>query len=118
MKFFLFLCLLIISCCFACTPKDKRIPKDILPVDSMKIIVWHLMEAGEYSAYLKEKDSTMKTFNTTYFAEVLKLHHLDKNDFVKSFNFYQNNPYYNDILFDSVNAYATRQRVELYKRKM
>ena len=38
---------------YACTPKDKKIPKEILPVDSMKIIVWQLIQAGD--RYFKRK---------------------------------------------------------------
>lgn len=111
-----FFCSIIVSIVFVyCTPEDKKIPPEVLPVDTMKIIVWHLIEAGDYASSLKEKDSTIKSLNTIYFSEVLKLHHLDKNDFLKSFNFYQSNPYFNGILFDSINAYASRQRNEIYK---
>jgi hypothetical protein len=100
-----------------CTPEHKKIPKDILPVDSMKIIVWQLIEAGDYATFLKRKDTTIKSFNTAYFNQVLQLHRLDKPTFFKSFDFYQSNPYFNNILFDSVNAYAQRQRSEIYKLK-
>ena len=44
-----------------CTPEDKKIPTEILPVDTMKIIVWHLIEAGDYATSLKEKDTSIKT---------------------------------------------------------
>lgn len=98
-----------------CTPKDKKIPKEILPVDTMKIIVWQLIEAGDYATYLKGKDTTIKSLNTAYFSQVLKLHKLDKKSFFKSFNFYQTHPYFNGILFDSVNAFAQRQRNQIYK---
>jgi hypothetical protein len=98
-----------------CTPQDKKIPSEILPVDSMKIIVWHLIEAGDYATSVKEKDTTIKSLDTKYFSEVLKLHHIDKSSFFKSFNFYQSHPYFNNVLFDSINAYASRQRNEIYK---
>ena len=98
-----------------CTPQDKKIPSEILPVDSMKIIVWHLIEAGDYATSLKEKDTTIKSLDTKYFSEVLKLHHIDKPSFFKSFNFYQSHPVLNKVLFDSINAYASRQRNEIYK---
>jgi hypothetical protein len=98
-----------------CTPKDKRIPENILPIDSMKIIVWQLIETGDYATFLKGKDTTIKSLNTAYFSQVLQLHHLDKPAFFKSFDFYQTHPYFNNILFDSVNAYAQRQRGQIYK---
>lgn len=111
----LFFVFMVLSAFANCTPKDKIIPPDILPVNTMKIIVWHLTLAGDYATSLKEKDSSIKKLNTAYFSEVLKLHHIAKNNFIKSFNFYQNNLYFNQILFDSVNAYASRQRNEIYK---
>ena len=110
-----FLAIIILFFFVRCTPEDKKIPSEILPVDSMKIIVWHLIEAGDYATSLKDKDTTIKSLDTKYFTEVLKLHHLNKDDFFKSFNFYQAHPYFNNILFDSINAYASRQRNQIYK---
>jgi len=100
----------------ACNPGDKIIPKDILPVDTMKVIVWDLTQAGAYASYLKDTDTSIKKINTVYLAQALKLYKLSKQDFFKSFNFYQAHPVLNKVLFDSVYAYAQRQRNELYKR--
>jgi hypothetical protein len=100
----------------ACKPGDKIIPKDILPVDTMKVIVWDLTQAGAYTSYLKDTDTTNKKINTAYLAEALKLYKISKDDFFKSFNFYQAHPVLNKELFDSVYAYAQRQRNEMYKR--
>ena len=102
----------------ACTPKEKEIPKDILPVNKMKLIVWDMTEAGAYAEYAKEKrkDTAVKTLNTASLALVLKLHNITKEDFFKSFNYYQVHPLLNKELFDSINSYGQRQRGELYKR--
>jgi hypothetical protein len=83
----------------------------------MKYIVWDLAQAGVYASYKKEKDTSIKTVNTTYLAEVLKMYNISKTDFFKSFNFYQAHPLLNQQLFDSVNACANRQRVEMYKKR-
>src|SRR5438045_8921909 len=94
-----------IVCFFvACTTEDKKISKDVLPVDKMKVIVWDMTQAGTYAADLKDIDTSIKTINTAYLAEVLKLHNISKTDFFKSFNFYQLHPVLNKELFDSVNA--------------
>ncbi len=115
MKKYLLYCI-IVYVFTACTTEDKKIPKDILPIDKMKIIVWDLTQAGSYANYLQEKDTTKKKLNTIYLAEVLKLHNINKTDFFKSFNFYQSHALLNQILFDSVSAYAQRQRNEMYKK--
>ncbi len=111
-------CCVIFFAFMCCTPEDKKIPKDIMPVNKMKLVIWDLMQAGDYASYLKDKDSSLKRVNTVYLAEVLKLHKISKTDFFKSFNFYQSHPLLNQALFDSVNAYAQRQRNAIYKRVM
>lgn len=116
MKHYLFYCIILYAFA-ACTPEDKKIPKDILPVDKMKLIVWDMTQAGAYASYLHEKDTSKKKLNTAYFVEVLKLHNISKADYFKSFNFYQSHPLLNQQLFDSVNDYAQRQRAELYKKR-
>ena len=114
-----FLYCIVFSVFAGCTPKEKKIPKDILPINKMKLIVWDMTEAGAYAEYVKEKrkDTTIKTTSTASLVQVLKLHKISKEDFFKSFNFYQSHPILNKELFDSVNSYAQRQRCELYKRK-
>ena len=100
----------------ACTSEDKKIPDDVLPVDSMKLVVWDLIQAGSLASVLKEKDTTIKKLNTAYFAEVLKLHKISKENFFKSFDFYQAHPSLNGQLFDSINNYAQRRRGDIYKK--
>ena len=107
---------LIIFFIASCTPEDKKVPKDILPIDKMKLIVWDLTQAGTYATILSEKDTTKRKIGSVFLAEVLKLHHINKPDFFKSFDFYQTHPLLNQQLFDSVNAYAQRQRNEMYKK--
>ena len=110
------LCFVVLFVFAACTPEDKRIPKDILPIAKMKYIVWDLAQAGSYASYKKEKDTSIKTLNTTYLAEVLKMYNISKADFFKSFNYYQAHPLLNQELFDSVSAYSQRQRNDVYKK--
>lgn len=118
MKKRFFYCI-VFSVFVACTPKEKKIPKDILPINKMKLIVWDMTEAGAYAEYAKEKikDSAIKTLNTAPLVQVLKLHKITKEDFFKSFTFYQSHPLLNKELFDSLNSYAQRQRGELYRRR-
>src|SRR4249919_2119407 len=105
-------CIAIICAFIACTLKEKEIPEDIMPINKMKLIVWDMAQAGAYATYLKENDSATKVVNTGYLAEVLKLYNITKTDFYKSFNFYQQHPVLNKELFDSVSAYAQRQKNE------
>jgi hypothetical protein len=108
----------LLTCLFAvCTPDDQKVPDNILSVDSMKVIIWDLSQAGAYASFLNEKDTATKILNTAYFAAALQVHHLTKKEFFKSFDFYQKQPLLNKQLFDSVSAYAQRKRNESYQKK-
>jgi hypothetical protein len=101
----------------ACASEDKKVPGHIMPVDTIKVIVWELIYAGAYASIIKEKDTTATRINTTYFYQVLQLHHISKKVFFESFDFYQTHPVLNKQLFDSVSAYSQRQRTVLYEKK-
>jgi hypothetical protein len=51
------------------------------------------------------------------FQQVFAIHGITKDEFYKSYRYYEGHPDKNKILMDSVSAYATRQRLELYKRR-
>ena len=109
---------LFIACTFIkCTPGNNKIPEDVLPVNKMKLIVWDLVQAGAYESFLIEKDTAAKNLNTAYLTAVLNMHKINKETFFKSFKFYQTNPALDKLLFDSVSAYAQRQRMEIYKTR-
>ncbi len=100
----------------ACHSDKQMLPAGILPVDSMKVVVWDLIEGGELAAlqYPSFKDSfTIKSLHL--YQQILSTHGLDKNAFFKSFDYYSAHPDMNKILFDSINAYANRQRALVYK---
>ncbi|MFT4153041.1 DUF4296 domain-containing protein [Parafilimonas sp.] len=112
-----FVCVLFIVYLAACGTEDKKISDKIMPVDKMKVIVWELMQAGSYATIKKEKDTSSATqLNTAYMAQVLQMHKINKDDFFKSFDYYQTHPALNKILFDSINAYSQRRRADLYRK--
>ena len=100
----------------ACT--GSGIPDDIIGIDEMKIIIWDLTRAGEY----KEISDNRKMNDTLYkkkdliflYQQVFSLHHIKKEVFYKSLDYYTVRPDLNKTLYDSVSAYANRQRVEMY----
>lgn len=108
-------CVMLMLALIACGTEDKEIPENVMPVDKMKLVMWDLLQAGNYATIQKEKDTSIKQFNTAYMAQVLQLYKISKDDFFKSFDYYQTHPELNKILFDSINAYSQRKRGDLYK---
>ncbi len=110
--FFLFFCIILAAC-----SSGDAIPADIIPVDKMKIITWDIMRAGEYAQRKFGKDSAVIKLKTTEsFQQVFKIYGISKEDYYKSFSYYESHPDKNQILFDSLSAYADRQRQQLLKK--
>lgn len=106
---------LIFLLALAACSENKPMPVGVLPIDSMKVIVWNLIQGGELSSiqYPGYKDSFNKK-SMILFEKILAGHHLDKNSFFKSFDYYSQHPDLNKILFDSIRAYSNRQRSKIY----
>ena len=100
---------------YSCSSKDK-IPSDILSINDMKFIVWDLMKAGELAVHdtINNKTASLKNISLQMFQGVFVLHHVDRQKFYSSYDFYSQNPQWNSILLDSVNAVAGRERNALY----
>jgi Domain of unknown function (DUF4296) len=109
--------LVILVCLFAACKSPNKIPDDIMGIDKMKFIVWDMIQAGAFSEnkFSKSPD-TLKIKTIELFQQVFAIHGISKEEFYKSYRYYEEHPDKNKILMDSVSAYATRQRLELYKR--
>ena len=111
-SFFILLCFL-----FACNNPNK-IPEDIIGISKMKFIVWDLVNAGEYAQLQNSNDSlpTLTKETTKKFQQVFAIYGITKDQFYKSYSYYEQHPDKNKILMDSVSNYAARKRTESYKK--
>lgn len=107
---------LLLTVLFSCSsPND--IPTGILTINEMKPIVWDMLRAGGLAeVQITRKDSVIiLKKNTDLYQQVFRIYHISKEDFYKSYEYYQQHPDRNKILMDSVIQYANRQRQELFK---
>jgi hypothetical protein len=111
-----FFLLVLISAC----SNRTGLPEDIIPPDSMRLILKDIIIAGEYSEQFITKDSTrpdkMKA-SQELFDEVFKVHHTSREKVRKSLSFYESRPDLNKKIFDSLAADANRRKTELYLPK-
>ena len=91
MRFFLFINLTILT--VGCI-QDKKIPKDVLPQNEMRKIMWDLIRADAYVAAFIMKDSTknQKAESTILYEKIFDIHSTTQEIFKKSLAFYQNRP--------------------------
>jgi hypothetical protein len=109
--------LLILICFFVTCKSPNKIPNDIIGIDKMKLIVWDMIRAGAFSENKFGKyPDTLKIKTIEMLQQVFAIHGISKDEFYKSYRYYEEHPDKNKILMDSVFAYATRQRQESYKR--
>ncbi|MDO6429685.1 DUF4296 domain-containing protein [Flavitalea sp. BT771] len=109
------LCMLLVA---ACSEKDK-IPSGVIGKEEMEKILWDMMLADQYSANYLVKDSArvnVKMETLKLYEEVFRLHKVSRDEFRKSFQFYQERPDITRTMFDSLLAKGNRARIENYTR--
>lgn len=100
---------------FASCSSPDEMPKDIIAPDKMKFIFWDVMRAGELATLKAPNDTSLARKKTAeYLQQVFAVHHITKDEFYKSYQWYEQHPNVNKILMDSVSAYANRQRANRY----
>jgi len=97
------------SLLFACS---SSVPRGILPPDEMKQIVFDLVRADQFIDNYVTKDTTanIKERRITLYEQVFAIYKVSKEEFYKSYTYYQQNPDKNKVLFDSLNAYSNRRK--------
>lgn len=108
--------LLIMLLALSCGSGDKM-PEEVMDINKMKPIVWDLLRAGALSNLQNIKDSSLiLRSNTDLFLQVFSIYGVTREQFYKSYQYYQQHPDKNKILMDSVMQYATRERGKLYQK--
>ncbi len=110
------MCLILFSFLLSCSSGDD-IPKDIIPLRQMKFIVYDVLQAEELAPLMYPKDTVAAKLKTTgLFQQVFAIYKISREDFYKSFHYYEAHPDMNQILFDSLSQYANRKRQEHYQK--
>ncbi len=105
-------CILSVFILTACS--SSPVPNEIIPPVKMQEIVLDLIKADEFINSFAVKDSTVniKTRRITLYEQVFLVHQTSKDEFYKSYKYYQQHPDKNKILFDSLYAVANRKKSE------
>ena len=91
MRFFLFIILIISN--LACV-RGNKIPKDVIPQNQMRKVMWDLMRADAYVTDFIMKDSSRdkKAESAKLYEKVFDIHFTTRETFKKSLAFYQSRP--------------------------
>ena len=101
MRFFLLIILIISN--FGCI-RDNKVPKDVIPQNQMRKIMWDLMRADAYVTDFIMKDSTCdkKVESIKLYEKIFSIHSTTRETFKKSLAFYQSRPDLFKVINDSL----------------
>jgi hypothetical protein len=93
---------------FSC--KETQKDKNILPVSTMKLVLWDILKADEWYTQTAIRDTLHKRVDENFqiYEQVYKIHHTTKDQFYSSYKFYETHPDQFKTLIDSVMAVGAR----------
>jgi phenylacetate-coenzyme A ligase PaaK-like adenylate-forming protein len=108
-KIFIILCIFIFSC------QDKEQPKNLVPFDKMKIVLYQLMKADEYYTRSVSADTAMQLEkkNIQFYKQIFELNKVDRNDFFETLTYLQKRPIEFKELMDSTYELSKREKLQL-----
>ncbi len=114
---YLIACFVLVSFLVANSCKRSADPH-LIVLDSMKHIMWDLMQSDELYLRILAKDSTAakRKINIRLYEEVYALHHIRKGQFDSSLKYYESHPVIFKILTDSLSLYATRENNKIVEK--
>jgi hypothetical protein len=111
------ICLLFFCSVISCANRDS-IPSGIIPKNEMQKILWDMIQADQFSKQFIVKDSSKKNISVEtmkLYDEVFQIHHITKDEFQKSYQFYISRPDILKNVFDSLSAQGNRRMQEIYQ---
>ena len=110
---FIVMGLIILAAC-----SDER-EKAIIPEKEMEKILWDIIQADQFNTQFLKKDSAklnVKAETMKLYDEIFQIHHVSREEFKKSYQFYIAHPEITKPMLDSLAARANLMRTEMYKR--
>jgi hypothetical protein len=93
----------------ACNNKDN-IPNGILPKDQMQSVLWDVMQAESYtnSFIIRGYKKNLVIEDAKLQEQIFSIHHISKEDFYKSYNYYKEHTNLLLAVLDSITAQQNR----------
>jgi hypothetical protein len=107
----LFVVVLLVAC-------NSRLPKNVLPVNTMKVVMFDMLKADEWYARKLAGDTLMLRMkdDIPLYEQVFAVHKLTKKEFFDSYHYYEAHPVAYKELVDSLESYANKQKLKTLKK--
>jgi hypothetical protein len=107
----------------SCTKKET-FPKDILPPAKMQEVFWDYLKADAYTGIRKNDPSGQASIfrdtalNIHLQNIIFKHHHISREEFYRSYQFYMNKPELMKPILDSIDVKQQKKIVEPFKLEL
>jgi hypothetical protein len=100
-----------LSSIISCGGKDK-IPEGILKPDKMQALLWDIIKADAFTNDFIKKDSAKNAVeeNLKLQQQIFAIHHVSKDDFYKSYEYYKTNTPVLKVMLDSMVVQGERNK--------
>jgi len=112
-----FTSILVIIVCFLALACSST-PKYVLPVNTMKIVMFDMLKADDWYARILVGDTLMQRVkeDIPLYEQVFAVHKLTKKQFFDSYHYYEAHPIAYKELVDSLESYANNQKLKMLKK--
>lgn len=93
---------------------NRRVPKNVLEPERMQAIIWDMIQAGEFlNGFVLFRDTLTNSVleSQRWYQKIYELHETNREEFMRSYKYYQAHPNQMRILFDSLALYQERKEV-------
>jgi len=100
----------------SCGSKNKM-PPGILKADKMQAVLWDVIKADAFTKGFLKMDSSKNAIheNLKLQEEIFAIHHISKQDFYTSYDYYKSNPGQLKVMIDSIIANGGRDKAKAFK---
>ncbi len=112
------LVILLVCSIAGCNSRDDVSSSDILSKEKMQVVMRDIIQASSFTEQFIKKD-TLKNANVENMKmqqRIFLLHHISKEAFYKSYNFYSTQPELMKPLLDSIIAMGERERIDVLEK--
>lgn len=112
MRCFAFLLIPSILLLFSSCSRKDAVPKYLIPQKEMQLVVWDMLQADELAMQNKLADSSLVLKNESFrlYDKVFAIHKISRDQFFKSYRYYQQHPGLYKTLMEGVKIVADEQR--------
>ena len=85
-----------------CKEKFPHVPSNVIPMDKMEKILVDMHISDAVASNRAMGDLNEKKYSGQYYEQIFKNYEITREDFIKSYNFYENNPILLNKVYDDV----------------